>query len=65
MVTLNVFSHSEHILRIHLSIDGVVLCHQLLDRESTQHPAHTLRQKGSAKHMLYKKNMKKCNICRS
>lgn len=38
MVTLNVFSDSEDILRIHLGVDGVILSHQLLHRESTQHP---------------------------
>ena len=35
MVTLNVFSDPEDILGIHLGIDGVVLGHQLLNRECT------------------------------
>lgn len=33
VVPLDGFSHSENILGIHLCIDGVVLCYQLLHRE--------------------------------
>lgn len=44
MVALNVLCHSEHILRVHFGIDGVILSHQLLYREGTQHPACTARQ---------------------
>jgi len=35
VVPLDGFSHSENILGIHLCIDGVILCYQLLHRERT------------------------------
>ena len=43
MLALDAFCDSEDILGVHFSIDGVVFGHQLLHRESPQHPAPMLQ----------------------